>query len=147
MRVPSKLDTVTILIKIDSDDKDQIELIANGLVSKVNYEFGIMGYSVNSAFVIGSENGFKGQFYIKVKPIDDYGDTQIVVIDNEKAQKHDEPTLETLTKSLIKGVQNRDGLNFAFVRRSDIPGNEFLENYIVKENENIYIIKNNEIKL
>lgn len=42
---------------------------------------------------------------------------------------------------MIKAIKNRKGLPYAFVNRNNILGLDFLENYMVKEDLNVYVLK------
>ena len=141
MKVPEKLEYLTIIITLDSNDRSKMETIAGGLISKVDYDFGQRGYSVKDAYTFSSDNGFKGRFYIKVNPKRQNGDSAIDVIDDKRAEQQEFPTLESLTAKMVDAIRNRDGLNCAYVDRSDIPGLGFLENYIVKVDMDKYILK------
>ena len=141
MKVPERLDNLTIIVTLDSNDRSEMEKIAGGLISKVDYDFWQRGYSVKDAYTFSSDNGFKGRFYIRVNPKRQNGDFAIDIIDNKCAEQQEFPTLESLTAKMVDVIRNRDGLNCAYVDRSDIPGLDFLENYIVKEDMNKYILK------
>ena len=141
MKVPERLEDLTIIITLDSNDRSKMEAIAKGLISKVNYHFWQYGYSVEDVYHFGSNNGFKGSFYIEVNPKRENGVSAIDVIDNNLAEQYILPTLEPLTAKMVEAIRNRDGLDSAFVYKSEIPGLDFLENYIVKEDINKYILK------
>lgn len=141
MKVPERLEDLMIIITLDSTDRSKMETIAKGLISKVDYDFWQYGYSVEDAFTFGSDNGFKGRFYIEVNPKRKNGDSAIDAIDDKLAEQYEIPTLEPLTAKMVDAIRDRTGLDSAFVYRSDIPGLEFLENYIVKEDVNKYILK------
>ena len=102
------------------------------MISKVNHEFWQYGYSVKDAYTFGSDNGFKGSFYIKINPKKQNGDSAIDIVNEKIAEQHDSPTLESLTVKMVESIKNREGLDYAYVHRSKIPGLDFLENYIVK---------------
>ena len=138
MKVPERMEELTIFITLDSNDRSKIEALANGLISKANNEFGKYGYDVKDTYSFSSDNGFKGRFHIKVSPNNNNGDSAINIIDAELAKQHELPTLEPLTAKMVDIIRERDGLDYAYVCRSEIPGLDFLENYIVKEDINNY---------
>ncbi|MBQ9637363.1 MAG: hypothetical protein IJV36_05655, partial [Prevotella sp.] len=147
MLVPEKWESVTILMGIDTEDRELIERMSIGLISKVDNHFWEQGYSVRDAFVRSSENGYKKEFYIRIEPKDIRKDSRIDIIDEEKAEKFDFPSLESLTKELIKEVRNRSEILYAYVRRSEIAGLEFLENHIMKEDSDVYILKTSNLPI
>ena len=141
MKVPDKVESLTILIRIDSQDKGEMEKIGHGLITKVNHMFWEQGYCVEDAFKVSSENGYKEEFTIVINPKEKNGDSLIYIIDEEKAKQHTFPQLESLTVAMIETIKQRQGLFYAFVRHSDIPGLDFLNNHIVKEDNHVYILK------
>ena len=141
MRIPDKKDSLIIFITIDSDDRELITRKANGLISKVSFDFWQKGYSVSDAFIFSSDNGFKKRFYIEVKPIRENGDSRIDIHDKNLASQYPAPTLESLTFALIKEIRGKEELLSAYVDRTEIRGIDFLENYIVKENWYKYVLK------
>jgi len=141
MKIPEKMESVSIWFRTEIKEQDEVNLIAGGLISKVDFEFGKQGYSVSDAFVIGSSNGFDGEFYITINPRKTNGDSLIDIIDEDLAGQNEVPTLESLTRCLVEAIKNRKRLPYAFVYRSKIPGLDFLENLVVKEDSDVYILK------
>lgn len=141
MLIPTKLESLVIIITIDSKDRDYITSIAKGLITKVDYDFYNLGYSVEDAFSVSSDNGFKGRFFIKINPKTTSGDSKIIICDKQLSEQNAFPTLESLTLKMIKAIKEREGLLSAFVDRSDIPGLEFLDEYCCKWDNNKYILK------
>lgn len=149
MKIPEKVESVSIWIHADIKGKEKFTPIFIGLRSSVNQVFWEQGYDVSDAFSFSSDNGFDGRFYIRIYPKKENGDSIIDVVEERLAGQNPEPTLETLTIEMIKAIRNRKGLPYAYVCRSDIPGLGFLENHIVKGDENVYVIKEDisELKL
>ncbi len=141
MKVPERLDNLTIIVTLDSNDRSEMEKIAGGLISKVDYDFWQRGYSVKDAYTFGSDNGFKGSFYIEINPKKKNGDSAIDVINDKLAELYELPSFEQLTAKMVDAIINREGLDCAYVRRSEISGLGFLESYVVKEDMNKYILK------
>ena len=141
MKVPDKIDSISIWILTKITGKENVERIFIGLNSAVNQTFYEQGYDVSDVFSYSSDNGFDGRFYIKILPEEENGKSSFLIIDKTLALQSQKPTLESLTVEMIKAIRNRQGLSYAFVYRSDIPGLDFLENYIVKEDMNVYVLK------
>lgn len=141
MKVPERLEKLTIIITLDSNDRLKMENIARGLISVVNQFFWKCGYDVEDAYTFGSDNGFKGSFYIEINPKKKNGDSAIDVINDKLAELYELPSFEQLTAKMVDAIINREGLDCAYVRRSEIPGLGFLESYVVKEDMNKYILK------
>lgn len=141
MKVPDKMESVSVWIHSEKKGKEYVERIFTGLKSVVNQKFYNQGYDVSDAFSYSSDNGFNGRFYIKIQPEKENGTSQIVIVDDALAQQNQKPTLESLTIEMIKAIRNRKGLPYAFVYRVSIPGLDFLENHIVKDNMDVYILK------
>ena len=149
MKIPEKVESVSIWIHADIKGEEKIAPIFIGLTAAVNQEFWKQGYDVSDAFSFSSDNGFDGRFYIKIYPEKENGDSTIDVVEERQAEQNPKPTLETLTIEMIKAIRNRKGLPYAYVCRCDIPGLGFLENHIVKDDKNVYVIKEDisELKL
>ena len=149
MKIPEKVESVSIWIHTDIKGKEKFSPIFIGLRSAVNQVFWEQGYDVSDAFIFSSDNGFDGRFYIKIYPKKEDGDSMIDVVEEHLAEQNPKPTLEALTIEMIKAIRNRKGLPYAYVCRSDIPGLGFLENHIVKNDANVYVLKdkNSELKL
>lgn len=141
MKVPNKIESIFIWIHSEISGKENVELIFTGLKSAVNHSSFEQGYDVSDAFSCSSDNGFDGRFYIKIQPEEENGTSLILIVNDELAKQNQEPTLESLTIEMIKAVRNRQGLPYAFVYRSDIPGLEFLEDHIVKDDMDVYVLK------
>lgn len=141
MKVPSKIESVSIWIHSEIKGKENVERIFTGLKSAVNQRFYEHGYDVSDAFTYSSDNGFDRRFYIKIQPEEENGISQILIVDEALSQQYNKPTLELLTIEMIKAIRNREGLPYAFVYRSNISGLDFLENHIVREDMDVYILK------
>lgn len=141
MKVPDKMESISIWIHSNIKGKENVERIVTGLTSAVNHKFYMQGYDVSDVFSCSSDNGFDRRFYIKIQPEEENGTSLFLIVNDELAKQNQKPTLESLTIEMIKAVRNRQGLPYAFVYRSDIPGLEFLENHIVKEDMDVYILK------
>lgn len=141
MKVPDKIECISIWIHSEIVGKENVERIFTGLKSTVNQKFYNQGYDVSDAFSFSSDNGFDRRFYIKIQPEEENGTSQIVIVDEALAQQYQKPTLESLTIEMIKAIRNRKGLPYAFVYRVNIPGLDFLENHIVKDDMDVYILK------
>jgi hypothetical protein len=141
MKIPDRIENISVWIHTEIKGKEKFELVFGGLKSAVNRVFWEQGYDVSDTFGFSSDNGYKGRFYIIIRPSKENGDSLIDIVDDELAKKYPKPTLEILTIEMIKAIRNRDGLPYAFVYRSDIPGLDFLENYIVKDDMDVYIVK------
>lgn len=142
MKVPDKIGSISIWIHSEIKGKENVERIFTGLKSVVNQKFYNQGYDVSDAFSYSSDNGFDGRFCVKIQPEEENETSQIVIVDEALAQQHQEPTLESLTIEMIEAIRNRKGLPYAFAYRVDIPGLDFLENHIVKDDMDVYILKN-----
>lgn len=141
MKVPDKIKSISIWIHSDIKGKEEVERIFSGLKSAVNLKFYEQGYDVSDAFGFGSDNGFNERFYIKIQPKDENETSHILIIDDALAKQNLKPTLESLTIEMIEAIRHREGLPYAYVNRSGIPGLDFLENHIVKDNNDVYILK------
>ena len=141
MKVPDKIESISIWIHSETKGKENVERIFIGLKVAVNHKFYEQGYDVSDAFSYSSDNGFDGRFYIKIQPNEANGTSKILIVDDTMAKQYQEPTLESLTIEMIKAINNRERLPYAFIYRSGISGLDFLENHIVKEDIDKYILK------
>ena len=141
MIVPDKIGSISIWIHSEIKEKENVERIFAGIRSAVNQKFYEQGYDVSDAFSCSSDNGFDGRFYIKIQPEEENGTSQILIVDDALAILNQKPTLESITIETINVIRDRKGLPYAFVYRSDIPGLDFLESHIVKNDREVYILK------
>ena len=141
MKVPERIDRISIWIHSETKGKENVERIFTGLKAAVNHKFYEQGYDVSDAFSYSSDNGFNERFYIKIQPEEVNGTSLILIVDDALAKQNQEPTLESLTKEKVNVIRSRTGLPYAFVYRSGIPGLDFLENHIVKDDIDKYILK------
>lgn len=142
MKIPDKVKSLSIWIHSDIKGKSNVDRIFVGLKSAVNREFGKQGYDVSDAFKLGSDQNYNGRFCIIVSPQKENGDSCIDIIDDDLAKQNSEPTLETITIGMIEAIRNRQGLPYAFVYHSDIPGLDFLDSHTVKDDIKAYVLKN-----
>ena len=141
MKVPNKLRSVCIWVHTDLQGAEKINPVFSGLKHVVNQEFYKHGYDVSDTFSIGSDNGYRGHFCIIISPQKENGDSLIYIIDEELADQNERPTIEALTEKMIKAIRDRNGLHHALVERNGLPGIDFLENYIVKDDMYNYVLK------
>ncbi len=145
MKVPEKVESVSIWIHTDIKGKEKIDPIFVGLRSAVNRKFEEQGYDVSDAFKIGSNNNYNGRFCIIVS-LKIENEDSCIILDDELAKRNTKPTLELLTIEMIRAIKNREHLNQAYVYHSDIPGLDFLDRYIVEADEKVYVLKGGKIK-